>query len=288
MRDEGDYRLFYGLIIVMVLFLNVILNDARGIGGPPPSCPPCHIYGFDGTTWGCVINPCYPNKCCNGACYSLKDCKYCDDATETPLSRCDSSQCEICDGNGNCLVCGGDANQACCGGQCYDLTTPQSCCYGQLYSWKDCKYCDRDITMSVQSTCDPSWYQQTCDGNGHCVECGGDANMGCCNGQCYDKRTKKCCHDTANKYICDINETCCNGNCCEQCKVCVNGTTCTPIKIKSQTVATIPSDRTRTTIGIGEAVYCYTDPSADVDWERTGDGTITIEHGPFTFLLCLL
>ena len=105
-------------------------------------------------------------------------------------------------------------------------------------------------------------------GNCLCQLCGGKPNTTCCNGSCCDS---------------NLCQTCVNGQCkvCggDLCKVCVNGT-CMPIKIKSETEATLPSDTTRTTIGIGEVVYCYTDPPAAVFWEHTGDGFIYPEGIP--------
>jgi len=50
---------------------------------------------------------------------------------------------------------------------------------------------------------------------------------------------------------------------------CVN--CCPSFNIRSQTVATQPSSRTRTTIGIGEEVNLSIDPSASVTWSIDGD-----------------
>ena len=57
-KKDIDYRLFYGLIIVMTLLLNVIANDACGYG---PVCSPCDRYEFDYCTGtlrcrGCVAD----------------------------------------------------------------------------------------------------------------------------------------------------------------------------------------------------------------------------------------
>ena len=69
-----------------------------------------------------------------------------------------------------------------------------------------------------------------------------------------------------------------------------NGGTCTSccpsFTIRSQTVATQPSSRTRTTIGIGEEVNLSTDPSNSVTWSIVGDdghkGTLSQASGSTT------
>lgn len=69
-----------------------------------------------------------------------------------------------------------------------------------------------------------------------------------------------------------------------------NGGTCTSccpsFNIRSQTVATQPSSRTRTTIGIGEEVNLSTDPSTSVTWSIDGDdghkGTLSRASGSTT------
>lgn len=47
--------------------------------------------------------------------------------------------------------------------------------------------------------------------------------------------------------------------------------TCHPFKIRSRTVAPLPSTRSRTRIGIGEEVDLSTDPPTDVTWLIDGD-----------------
>lgn len=69
-----------------------------------------------------------------------------------------------------------------------------------------------------------------------------------------------------------------------------NGGTCTnccpTFNITSQTVATQPSSRTRTTIGIGEEVDLSTDPPTSVTWSVDGDdghrGTLSQASGSTT------
>ncbi len=62
-----------------------------------------------------------------------------------------------------------------------------------------------------------------CDGNGSCIVCGGDPDQACCNDECYNINTQKCCTDAETDYICDINDTCCEGTCCPDNKCCVDG-----------------------------------------------------------------
>ncbi|MGB7581293.1 MAG: tetratricopeptide repeat protein, partial [Sedimentisphaerales bacterium] len=82
----------------------------------------CKVCGGDANQ-ACCNGTCYDistQGCCYGELYSFNDCKYCDDEAEAPLSTCDPSQCETCDGNGSCVVCGNDPNQFCCNGECYE------------------------------------------------------------------------------------------------------------------------------------------------------------------------
>jgi hypothetical protein len=44
-----------------------------------------------------------------------------------------------------------------------------------------------------------------------------------------------------------------------------------PFVLKHKTVATKPTDRERTTVGIGDEVDIWTDPSTSVTWSRGGD-----------------
>ena len=44
------------------------------------------------------------------------------------------------------------------------------------------------------------------------------------------------------------------------------------VELKSETVATVPDDRSRTLLGIGEEVNCWVDPSMTMFWSLTGDG----------------
>jgi len=72
--------------------------------------------------------------------------------------------------------------------------------------------------------CNPS-YCENCDGQGHCIVCNATPYQECCSGQCYDIRVQKCCQAVGYGYVCNNNDTCCNGQCCNplQCKSCVNG-----------------------------------------------------------------
>jgi len=69
-----------------------------------------------------------------------------------------------------------------------------------------------------------------------------------------------------------------NGGACINC--------CPSFNIRSQTVATQPSNRTRTTIGIGEEVNLSTDPSTSVTWSINSDdghkGTLSQSSGSTT------
>jgi len=58
----------------------------------------------------------------------------------------------------------------------------------------------------------------------------------------------------------------------------------TGLRIKSETVSPIPDDRTRTTIGIGEEVTLWTDPSVSVTWSVTpaGGGSVYPPRGTST------
>ena len=76
------------------------------------------------------------------------------------------------------------------------------CCNGVCCSLNDCKDCD--VNDNCVSYCDPD--KRCCDGL-----------------TCYDPSTQQCCGDGTG-HLCNINEICCNGNCCDpdtQC--CVNG-----------------------------------------------------------------
>ena len=174
-KKDIDYRLFYGLIIVMALLLNVIANDALGSG---PTCGPCDTYDFDGYTggWrcgGCIVDcgRCYTCNTstnppsCKDKCKS-KDCKWCNDCSVGCISRCDPNQCETCDGNGGCPVCDGNENQFCCNGTCYDRRT-QKCC------WNDATQsgyiCDIDCKSCCNGSCCNYRNCEICK-NGSCIE----------------------------------------------------------------------------------------------------------------------
>ena len=181
-KRDIDYRLFYGLIIVMALLLNVIANDARGSG---PGCSPCDSYDFDGYTGGWRCMGCIADC---GTCYS-----------------CDTS----------------NPNNPSCKKK-FDSRTQSSCCdCRSICNGNDCKSCAFDGSGTCQSNCDPNKCQ-TCDGNGTCPVCGGDPNKACCNGTCYDKKTQQCCDDISPHYPCDINSTCCYGHCCGPNQWCCN------------------------------------------------------------------
>jgi hypothetical protein len=70
-----------------------------------------------------------------------------------------------------------------------------------------------------------------------------------------------------------VGQTCqyCGGRVCEACDDETHS--CKPVKLKSYTMAQIPDDIFRTTIGIGEAVRLFTDPPYPVRLEKiSGDG----------------
>lgn len=56
----------------------------------------------------------------------------------------------------------------------------------------------------------------------------------------------------------------------------------TVFKVKSETVSPTPSDRSRTTIGIGEEVNLSTDPATTVSWSVTGGGSVSQTSGSST------
>jgi len=58
--------------------------------------------------------------------------------------------------------------------------------------------------------------------------------------------------------------------------------TFTVFKVKSETVSPTPSDRSRTTIGIGEEVNLSTDPATTVSWSVTGGGSVSQTSGSST------
>lgn len=114
---------------------------------------------------------------------------------------------------------------ACYSSECLTCDEENNTCVTSCLT-SQCQTCDSN--GNCVSSCDSSQCL-TCDGNGNCVVCGGDPNQACCNGQCYDIRTKQCCHDATNDYICDINcKSCCNGSCCNStnCEICKNNTSC--------------------------------------------------------------
>jgi len=71
-------------------------------------------------------------------------------------------------------------------------------------------------------------------GAGNC--CGGSCcSNTCCGVNCYNPATQKCCTDSYPYYLCDSNQTCCQGTCCDPNKVCCKpgdinqrGTCCDP------------------------------------------------------------
>lgn len=56
-------------------------------------------------------------------------------------------------------------------------------------------------------------------------------------------------------------------------------------ELKSETVATTPADRARTTLGIGEDVSISTEPPVSVTWSVTGGGTVSPVVGSSTTLI---
>lgn len=56
----------------------------------------------------------------------------------------------------------------------------------------------------------------------------------------------------------------------------------TVFKVKSETKSPTPSDRSRTTIGIGEEVNLSTDPATTVSWSVTGGGSVSETSGSST------
>jgi hypothetical protein len=53
-KRDIDYRLFYGLVIVMVLLLGIFAENTSGVGGSP--CSPCDtaVYDWNGHIIKCV------------------------------------------------------------------------------------------------------------------------------------------------------------------------------------------------------------------------------------------
>jgi len=132
------------------------------------------------------------DACGEWVCIRCLDCS-CNKCTEHGCeSKCDTSKCEGCQfGEGPCWsiclgckdYCAEDGN-SCCNGTCYDPETKE-CCGGQVY--------DKDVCMKCESG---EWVP----------------------------KTQKCCDDTlwGSKYLCEINETCCNGQCCSENQACCN------------------------------------------------------------------
>jgi len=53
-------------------------------------------------------------------------------------------------------------------------------------------------------------------------------------------------------------------------------------KLVSETVATVPANRDRTTIGIGEEVVVSTDPEMEMTWDLDGEGSVNPYQGLYT------
>jgi hypothetical protein len=233
LKKNIDYRLFYGLIIVMSLFLTIIVYDACGIG---PSCneSPCDRFDYDcHGVWGCIrclVCDCvycdtsgstpvclekYPVDCkectsegtgCDSHCTGLKVCGGRPGETCCPPNGgcCKASLCQECTG-GECKVCGGRPYEECANGEC---------CKGL-----DCMRVDPE-TNTCKSICPAGWY---CCGDGHCApkgkECCGRYGwcdpaqcQTCVGGQCVtcDGNQKKCCYNGVCKQCCKNATT---GNC---------------------------------------------------------------------------
>jgi len=56
----------------------------------------------------------------------------------------------------------------------------------------------------------------------------------------------------------------------------------TVFTIKSNTIATLPTNRDRTTLGLAEQVECWTEPSVSVHWSIEGGGSVNPEDGSST------
>ncbi len=140
--------------------------------------------------------------------------------------------------------------------------------------------------------------------DGECTNnCDTETESCCDNIICYDYDTKQCCgyengktcnndETCCEEYCCNNEcETCCEDKCCDtsNCEVCVleENNTCKQLELKSETWVTIPEDRTRTTIGIGEAVLCYTDPPVSVEWSVSGDGFVSPTQNPYTWYFAI-
>jgi hypothetical protein len=124
------------------------------------------------------------------------------------------------------------------------------------------------------------WNGSSCTGcECGCHDCNTTANPPYCESKCDNHKCEECVSCTIGCKVCSDRpcETCENGVCkvCAGriCQVCDNGK-CKSVKIKSQTAVILPLDRARTELGIGEIVYCHTEPSAPVYWEIIGDGFI--------------
>jgi hypothetical protein len=65
--------------------------------------------------------------------------------------------------------------------------------------------------------------------------------------------------------------------------------TVTAFTIKSETVSPVPANRDRTILGLGEKVFCWTDPPISVEWWISGGGTVNPTSGTsttFTAMKC--
>ena len=219
-KKDIDYRLFYGLIIVMALLLTTIVYDVRGSG---PTCSPCdwatypwggYVFDYCTGTWRCkgpiadsgacfdcnTSNPAYPH--CDYKCHPETDCKDCNWAGKGCNWHCTGctstysspQDCETCDGHGGYWVCDGNENQLCCNGTCYDRRT-QGCCGGAIYNRATQKCCS-GITVNFDYIC--------------------DINGICCSSHCCDPKKCESCLDDLLCIVCNNDPTlkCYNGHCC--------------------------------------------------------------------------
>lgn len=107
----------------------------------------------------CLENMCV---CDYDNCY---DCDFY--VTHDCYERCESENCEGCDGAGHCIFCEDELFMQCCDGECYDNLL-QGCCNGQVY--------DLITQCCVGGTVQPRCGLQCCS-----------SDEKCCDGSCCNK-----------------------------------------------------------------------------------------------------
>jgi len=184
---EGGRLFSSGILIVTILVMGILVNNAMGLYGPPP-CPP-NYYQCEAGQCCSDIRWCCGSTCCNG--YAGKGC--CVDQCYTVSTE------KCCIGDRGSYIC--DINK--------------NCCYGNCCDWYQCQDCNA-TTHQCKSRCLPGGQ---CCGDGRCCP----PNTECCaGGQCCDHSQCLQCRNGVCASICKLQEVCCNGQCCDpsNCETC--------------------------------------------------------------------